>query len=104
MKKRNLFTELVEGMDALENHRAGKGTLKTVSVNYKAAPQITANEVVLLRQKLNVSQSVFSRYMRTEVKTIENWEQGRSKPNTQAAILLKLVEKHPEILDEIAAL
>lgn len=104
MKKRNLFSELMEGFDALEKQRTGKGTLKTVTVHYKAAPKMTAAEVVSVRQKLNVSQSVFSRFFRAEVKTIENWEQGRSKPNAQAAILLKLVEKHPELLDEIASL
>jgi putative transcriptional regulator len=104
MKKRNLFSELMEGFDALENQRTGKGTLKTVSVSYQKPPQMTAAEVISLRQKLNVSQAVFSRFVRAEVKTIENWEQGRSKPNAQAAILLRLVDRHPELLNEIASL
>lgn len=65
---------------------------------------MTAAEVVRVRTKLNVSQPVFARRFRTEAKTIANWEQGRSKPNAQAAILLKLVDRHPELLDEIATL
>lgn len=39
-----------------------------------------------------------------QAKTIANWEQGRSKPNAQAAILLKLIDRFPELLDEIATL
>lgn len=104
MKKRNIFSELMEGFDALESERVGKHTLKTVKAEYKPAPKMTATEVINLRTKLKVSQPVFARRLRTEVKTIANWEQGRSQPNAQASILLKLVERHPELLDEIATL
>jgi putative transcriptional regulator len=104
MTKRNIFAELMEGFDALESERAGKVTLKKVDVDYKPAPKLTAAEVVKVRTNLKMSQPVFARRMRIEVKTVANWEQGRSRPNAQASILLKLVEKHPELLGEIAAL
>jgi putative transcriptional regulator len=104
MKRRNLFLELEEGFDALAAAHAGKLTLKTHTVDYQPPVDMTADEVVRLRTKLNVSQPVFARWFRTEVKTIANWEQGRSKPNAQAAILLRLVDRHPELLDEIATL
>jgi putative transcriptional regulator len=104
MSKRNLFNELMEGFDALEQDRTGKLTLKQVPVEYQPAPKMTAQEVLQLRQKLNVSQQVFARRLRTEVRTIANWEQGVSIPNAQASILLRLVEKYPKLLDEIAAL
>ena len=104
MTKRNLFAELKEGFDALAEERAGKVTLRTQTVDYQPPVEMSAAEVVRVRTKLNVSQPVFARRFRTEVKTIANWEQGRSKPNAQAAILLKLVDRHPELLDEIATL
>jgi len=104
MKKRNLFDELVEGFDALEAERTGKATLKKIKVEFKPAPALSAADVVRVRTKLNVSQPVFARRLRTEVKTVANWEQGRSKPNAQASILLCLVERHPELLEEIASL
>ncbi len=104
MTKRNLFAELEEGFDALADERAGKLTLRKQSVEYQPPVEMTAADVVRVRTKLNVSQPVFARRFRTEVKTIANWEQGRSKPNAQAAILLKLVDRHPELLDEIANL
>jgi putative transcriptional regulator len=104
MTKRNLFAELMEGFDALENERAGKITLKKTSVAYHPAPKLSAAEVVAVRTKLNVSQPVFARRLRIEAKTVANWEQGVSRPNAQASILIKLVAKHPELLDEIAKL
>jgi putative transcriptional regulator len=60
--------------------------------------------VAQLRSRLNLSQQVFARRLRTEVRTIANWEQGVSTPNAQASILLRLVSKYPDLLDEIALL
>ena len=104
MTKRNIFAELEEGFVALAENRAGKLTLKQHAVEYKPALTVTAAEVVRMRTKLNFSQHVFARQMRTAVKTVANWEQGRSRPNAQAAILLRLVDRHPELLEEIASL
>jgi putative transcriptional regulator len=51
-----------------------------------------------------MSQPVFASRLRTQPQTIRNWEQGTAKPNAQAAILLSLIDRHPKLLDEIAAL
>ncbi|WP_412769616.1 helix-turn-helix domain-containing protein, partial [Ralstonia pseudosolanacearum] len=50
------------------------------------------------------SQAVMARRLRVNVRTYQNWEQGTAKPNTQAAVLIKLVEKHPEMLQMLEAL
>ena len=104
MKKRNLFAELMEGMDALEADRAGKVTLKKTKVEYKAAPVVTAADVVRVRTSMNWSQQVFARKLRIEAKTVANWEQGRSKPNPQASMLIRLVEKYPETIEHMATI
>jgi putative transcriptional regulator len=97
-KKRDLFAEIVEGFESLKQEREGKRTLKTFTLEDKPAPTITAKEVVSAREKLHVSQRVFARYLRTNPRTLENWEQGRAKPNAQAALLIKMVAKRPEIV------
>jgi putative transcriptional regulator len=104
MTKRDVFADLMEGFDALEQARQGKLTLRTTKVEYQSPPDMTAEQVRALREKLRVSQPVFARQLRTELRTIKNWEQGISKPNAQAAILLSLIDRDPEILDLIAAL
>ena len=55
-------------------------------------------------ETLHLSQAVMVRRLRTNDRTYQNWEQGKSKPNAQAALLIKLVEKHPETFEHLAAL
>jgi putative transcriptional regulator len=43
-------------------------------------------------------------YLRTNTRTLENWEQGRAKPNAQATTLIRLVERFPETVEQLAAL
>lgn len=104
MNKRNLFEELMEGVDALQAEREGKLTLKKTTLAFAPMQKMTASEVAQLRKRLNLSQQVFARRLRTEARTIANWEQGVSTPNAQASILLRLVSKYPDLLDEIARL
>lgn len=48
------------------------------------------------------SQTVFARMLATRVGTLRNWEQGRSEPNTQAKVLLILVDTNPDVLVALA--
>jgi len=43
-------------------------------------------------------------YLRTNPRTLENWEQGRAKPNAQAKTLIRLVQKYPETIEHLASL
>lgn len=100
--KRNVFAELTEGFEALKAEREGKITLRTHSVERKSAPKVTAKELVRVRKKLNLSRAVFARCLRTNVRTVENWEQGRAKPNAQAALLIRLVAQYPDTVKRLA--
>ncbi|MBP1125063.1 MULTISPECIES: DNA-binding transcriptional regulator [Pseudomonas] len=102
--KREIFSELVEGFDALAEARQGKVTLRTHKVQLTHLAPLTAEEVVAVRQQLNLSRSVFALYLRTNIRTLENWEQGRAKPNAQAVTLIRLVARFPETVAHLAAL
>lgn len=104
MTKRNIFAELNEGFGALAEERAGKITLRKHIVEYQPAPEMTSEEVVAVRTKLHLSQAVFANYLRTKKRTVEGWEQGRAKPNAQAVLLIKLVEKYPETVKHLATI
>jgi putative transcriptional regulator len=104
MARRHLFGEIMEGMSALEASRRGKRTLRTHAVEFKAAPVLTPDELVRLRERLNLSRGVFAAYLRTNVRTLENWEQGRARPNAQAALLIHLVRRYPDTVERLAAL
>ena len=101
--KRNVFSELTEGFDALKAEREGKITLRTHAVMRKPAPAVTAKELVRIRQSLKLSRAVFARYLRANERTLENWEQGRAKPNAQAALLIRLVARYPDTVKRLAA-
>lgn len=43
-------------------------------------------------------------YLRTNVRTLENWEQGRARPNAQAALLITLVQRYPDTVQRLASI
>lgn len=102
MKKRNLFNEITEGFDALRDKRHGKRTLRTLAVEPRPVIDITAAELIALRERLQLSRPVLAHYLRTNPRTLENWEQGRAKPNAQAALLIRLVERYPDTVERLA--
>ncbi len=103
MKKRDIFSELVEGLDALKSEREGKLTLRQIKVQAHPVPILAPQEVLAVREQLHLSRTVFARYLRTNPRTVENWEQGRAKPNAQAALLIRMVAQFPDMVQRLEA-
>ena len=104
--KRDVFGELMEGIQAMRSHRKGKVTLRTQKFEASPLPRVDAKLIRETRHRLRVSQGVFARMLRVNQRTLANWEQGRSRPNDQAATLILLVRKYPDTvarLYELAA-
>ncbi|MCR9029892.1 DNA-binding transcriptional regulator [Citrobacter amalonaticus] len=51
-------------------------------------------EIKALREKFNVSQPVFARYLNTSVSTVQKWESGAKRPSGMSLKLLSVVQKH----------
>jgi len=51
-----------------------------------------------------LSRPVFAHYLRTNVRTLENWEQGRAKPNAQASLLIRMVAQFPDMVQRLASI
>jgi putative transcriptional regulator len=100
--KRNLFDELMEGLGDLSRQRQGKITLRTHTPQTRPAPDVSGREVLKLRRSLKMSRGLFAAYLRTNVRTLENWEQGRARPNAQAALLIRLVQRFPDTIGRLA--
>src|SRR5215470_14879800 len=66
-----------------------------------ALPVVDAQFVRETRQKLNCSRALFARRLCMNERTLEKWEQGRAKPNSQAAILFLLVRNFPDTLERL---
>jgi len=105
MAQRNVFEELMEGVAAMKDHREGKITLRSYKVEAAPLPKVDSKLIRDTRKKLRCSRAVFARKLRINVRTLEKWEQGRAKPNPQAAALVLLVRRYPDTLarlDEVA--
>jgi putative transcriptional regulator len=94
------FEQLVKGVTEMKQHMAGK-TVKglkttTLSLDADASP-----DVGLIREAANISQSQFARLIGVNLRTLQNWEQHRTKPTGPARALLKIVSMNPQ---SIAAL
>lgn len=103
-EKRNIFGELVDGVQAMRKHREEKLTLKTHKLKPLHLPKVSPKLIRDVRENLHVSQGVFANLLQVNPRTLANWEQGRSKPNDQAAALILLVQKFPDTLDRLKKL
>lgn len=59
-------------------------------------------DVKAIRRRLGKSQSEFARMIGVSVATLQNWEQGRRRPEGPARALLRVAAKDPEAV--VAAL
>ena|SRR5436853_2283532 len=106
MGRRDIFGELMEGAAAMKAHREGKITLRTHKLDPAPLPKVDSKLIKDTRKKLRCSRAIFARKLRINERTLEKWEQGRAKPNPQAAALVLLVRKYPDTLkrlDKVAA-
>ena len=85
------FKDLLTSIDQARKIHAGK--LKTARV-FKFHPII----VKRIRMKLHASQVAFAHMIGVSVDTLQNWEQGRRRPEGPALALLRIVEADPEIV------
>ncbi|BFM14869.1 DNA-binding transcriptional regulator [Maricurvus nonylphenolicus] len=104
MSKRDLFAEISEGLEAVVEHNQGKITLKTTELEILPPVTITGAEIVDIRTRLNVSRAVLAAALRIKPRKLEKWEQDISTPSPEAATLIKLMAKHPDMVERIHAL
>jgi len=101
---RNVFAELMEGVDAMKTHREGKLTLRTHKLpvpNVEEAPG--AEYFVAVREKFNVSRTVWANMLRVSPRTVEKWEQG-GQASPLAATFVELVSQYPDTIERLKTL
>lgn len=104
MTKRDIFNEVLAGLREIQAFETGKKTLRTHRVTSKPLPSLSGEQIREIREGLGVSRGVFAHQLRVSPRTLENWEQGRAKPNDQAKTLILLVAKYPDTLVRLQAI
>src|SRR5262245_10033453 len=61
-------------------------------------------DVKAIRQRLGKSQAEFARMIGVSVATLQNWEQGRRRPEGPARALLKVAAANPEAVSAALAM
>ncbi len=87
---RDVWQEVLDGVREIQ---AGGGK------RYMVEP---ASPIVQVRLKAGLSQAQFAALLGVSKRTLEQWEQGRRQPSGAARSLLKIAERHPDVLREIA--
>ena len=62
--------------------------------------EIEVNAVVKARQSTGMSQTEFASALSISKRTLQEWEQGRRSPSGAAQALIRIAQKHPDILRE----
>lgn len=81
-----------EVLDSVREIKAGGGKRK------KVEPK---SHVVSVRLRSGLSQAEFAAALGVSKRTLEQWEQGRREPSGAAQTLLKIAERHPDLLREV---
>lgn len=86
------FEELVSSVRDMGRHMRGEKVAGT-RVTRVREPNVRA-----IRRKSGLSQSQFATLIGVNLRTLQNWEQGRTRPTGPARALLRIVEKNPRAM------
>ncbi len=92
--ERDLNAELLESINQMKAGEVGR-----VSVVSRSG-RVTESPIAKVRVRSHLSQTQFAALLGISVRTLQEWEQGRRAPSGAAKTLLRIAEKHPEILLE----
>ena len=62
--------------------------------------EVPVIDVKATRQQLGLSQAAFAAKFGSQPATLRNWEQGRTYPDGPARVLLAVIAKHPDAVED----
>ena len=65
-----------------------------------AVVKVPTTDVSAVRRKLGLGQSEFAARFGFQPATLKNWEQGRTRPDGPARVLLAVIERHPGAVED----
>jgi putative transcriptional regulator len=75
-----------------------KGENDNVRITLVHVPEVDVRKV---RLKMGLSQAQFATKFGFPPATLRNWEQGRSRPDAPTRVLLAVIAKHPEAVEDV---
>jgi len=87
---------IIEGLE--EAIAWSKGDDVPVRITHVQVPDVDVSKV---RRQMGLSQTQFALKFGFPPATLRNWEQGRVRPDTPTRVLLAVIEKHPESVEDV---
>jgi putative transcriptional regulator len=94
IKNCNIGTEILAGIEEIQQFKKGQIKLHTTELSAPSLPDV-------IRSKLKMSQANFAAMIGVSIRTIQDWEQGRREPQGAAVGLLRIADQHPEVFADL---
>ena len=95
-KSHTVGARIIEGLE--EALAWSKGEEVPVRVTHVQVPDVDVSKV---RRRMGLSQTQFALKFGFPPATLRNWEQGRVRPDTPTRVLLAVIAKHPESVEDV---
>ena len=90
MKRKSLSQTLI---DTAKDLGFSKTTIDQLeSLGIPEANELSPKKIKKIRQKINVSQSVFAAFLNVTISTVHKWERGSAQPRGSALRLLSIID------------
>lgn len=93
--KRGAGQEIIASLN--QAVRWARGEKVPVRITTVPVPEV---DVRRLRRRLKLSQTQFAARFGFAPASVRNWEQGRTRPDGPARVLLAVIAKHPEAVQD----
>lgn len=90
-----LFDDLVSSIQQA-------GAIKRGEQSASRTFKVELPDIKAVREKTGLSQTEFAQRLHISARTLQNWEQHRRYPTGPAVTLIRILDKKPELIAEIA--
>lgn len=95
-KSQTVGESILEGLEQAIAWTRGEND--NVRVTLVHVPEV---DVRAVRTKMGLSQAQFAAKFGFPPATLRNWEQGRARPDAPARVLLAVIARHPEAVEDV---
>jgi putative transcriptional regulator len=96
-EKATFFERLRKGIQEGIAYSRGELNLKTTELPMPP-PRTGAAQIVHLRKRLGMSQTMFAATLNVSPRTVQSWEQGLRQPADAALRMLQVIGKRPHVV------
>ena len=89
-----IVASLKEAVDWVEGNQLKDSGVRVTTVD------VPTVDVRATRKKLGLSQARFASKFGFQTATLKNWEQGRTRPDGPARVLLAVIARHPDAVED----